>query len=322
MQILIVDDEIAILEHIEKLLAAEGHNVRSVLMQNQESVTQILTLLAGNKFDAAIVDIVMPVMDGVELAQRVRKLAPQTRIVVCERSLDIGPQMVRTGQADAVLFEPFELADLRDAVGSPESPRIAQSPSRHTDMGSSRILIADHEPPIASLVAGILTQDGYHTHTEQSSSDAIQNAGLFGPSLLIIDPVMPGLSGVEVATRISTQTKCKVLFLTTLASDNDFRELMRGLRQQGCDCEALPKPFSKEQLIEHVHRRVGQAVMVTESVKSSAGDPALTQETIETGSQSAHAAYIQKQGEYDALLNISTPNLYHCNAFRIMRLTT
>lgn len=184
-------------------------------------------------------------------------------------------------------------------------------------MPSPKILIADHEPLIASLVAGILTQDGYETRTEQSSSDAIQNAGTFGPSLLVIDPIMPGLSGVEVATRISRKTKCKVLFLTTLASDNDFREMVRGLRQQGCDCEALPKPFTKEQLVEHVHRRIGQAIIITDAVESSASQAASGQEVPQPGSRSEHPVYTQPQGEYGALLNLSTLNLYQSNAFRI-----
>jgi len=188
-------------------------------------------------------------------------------------------------------------------------------------MPSPKILIADHEPLIASLVAGILTQDGYETRTEQSSSDAIQNAGTFGPSLLVIDPIMPGLSGVEVAMRIARQTKCKVLFLTTLASDNDFREMVRGLRQQGCDCEALPKPFTKEQLVEHVHRRIGQAIIITDAAEASASNAASGQEALQPGSRSEHTVYTQQQGEYGALLNLSTPNLYQSNAFRITGLS-
>jgi len=112
-------------------------------------------------------------------------------------------------------------------------------------MSNARILIVDHELSIADLVSALLQQDGYETRIEQSSSGAIKVAASFHPQLLVIEPVMPALSGVETAIRISGEIKCKVLFLTSMAADQDFRELVRGLRQQGCDCDALPKPFSK-----------------------------------------------------------------------------
>ena len=183
-------------------------------------------------------------------------------------------------------------------------------------MPSLKILIADHEPVKASLVAGILKQNGYETRTEQSSSAALQNAAIFRPSLLVINPVMPGLSGVEVATRISTQTECKVLFLTTLASDNDFRELVRGLRQQGCDCEALPKPFAKEQLLEHVRRRIGTATIVTNASEPMETDRASSQAK-QSSSGSTHTTLRQALGDYEPLLKLSTLQLYQSNAFRI-----
>lgn len=184
-------------------------------------------------------------------------------------------------------------------------------------MPSPKILIADHEPLIASLVTGLLKQNGYETRTEQSSSGALQTAGLFGPCLLVIDPIMPGLSGVEAATRISHKTKCKVLFLTTLASDVDFREMLRGLREQGCDCEALPKPFSKEQLIEHVRRRIGTAIIITDAAESTASERAASQESGQTPASSAPPAHTREVGEYEPLLKLCSLNLYQSNAFRI-----
>ena len=68
------------------------------------------------------------------------------------------------------------------------------------------------------------------------SAEAIECAPIFRPELLVINPAMPSLSGVEAARQISRDTKCKVLFLSTLAKDPDFREMLRGLRQQGCQC--------------------------------------------------------------------------------------
>lgn len=126
MRILLVDDEIAILECLGKQLRAEGHDVSCVLMQDKEGARKVLDLLFADQFDAAVIDLIMPLMDGMEVAGWVRELAPKTRIIMCDRSTDFGPQMVRQGQADAFLLEPFEADEVREALASyPESNRGA-----------------------------------------------------------------------------------------------------------------------------------------------------------------------------------------------------
>src|SRR5271157_229389 len=115
------------------------------------------------------------------------------------------------------------------------------------------ILVADHEPLISKVVKAVLETDGYAVTVVDSSEQALKEGALLKPHLLIIEPVMPGISGVEVATRLSRETKCKVLFLTALADDSDFREMVRGLLRQGCDSGVLSKPFENQQLLDHVH---------------------------------------------------------------------
>jgi DNA-binding response OmpR family regulator len=121
------------------------------------------------------------------------------------------------------------------------------------------ILIADHNPPIAEVLRLILQRDGYEIRVEPSSARAIRSAGEFRPQLLIIDPVMPEITGVEAAKRISDQTRCKVLFLTTAAREDWFCRTLRQLREQGYDCESLSKPFEAEEMLSHVRRCLGTA---------------------------------------------------------------
>src|ERR1700747_1078953 len=96
------------------------------------------------------------------------------------------------------------------------------------------ILIADHNPPMSEFVKAILEKDGYAVTVVDSSEQALMQGALLKPRLLIIDPVMPRISGVEVAARLSRETNCKVLFLTVMADDADFREMVRGLSRQSC----------------------------------------------------------------------------------------
>jgi CheY-like chemotaxis protein len=116
MRILVSDDEPAIAHYLERLLLDEGHEVWASILDSHESAEGIVSLASLVHFDAAILDIVMPGMDGIELAQWVRLLSPRTKIIVCDRCTDFGPWMVRHGQADAFLLEPFESETVRKAL--------------------------------------------------------------------------------------------------------------------------------------------------------------------------------------------------------------
>ena len=124
-------------------------------------------------------------------------------------------------------------------------------------MTSHSILVADHDPAISDVLRVCLEAEGYGVTVVNSSEQALKQGTSLRPQLLLIDPVMPGISGVEVATRLSRETNCKVLFVTAFADDADFKEMVRGLLKQGCDAGILPKPFEKQQLLESVRRKIG-----------------------------------------------------------------
>ena len=124
----------------------------------------------------------------------------------------------------------------------------------------SRILVVHHEHLIGNLICKLLRQDGYEALMESSSADAIRTSANFAPQLLIIDPVMPEISGLDAAKHIFDQTHCKVLLVSSGASDRGFKEIVGDLRGEGCDCAALGLPFEKEDLLELVRTRIGEEV--------------------------------------------------------------
>ena len=135
----------------------------------------------------------------------------------------------------------------------------AGSHARSQSPQSGRILVVHHERVIAEVICKILAHQGYESRMECSSSEAIAKALEWMPQLLIIDPVMPGVSGVVAAKEICGQIECKVLLINAAAREPEFAEVVNNLRNNGCDCEAFPLPFEKEDLLEHVRQRVRPA---------------------------------------------------------------
>jgi CheY-like chemotaxis protein len=88
-----------------------------------------------------------------------------------------------------------------------------------------KVYVVGDEPVIASTLAAILSASGFQATAYTSAEDAIKAAECEGPSLLISDVVMPGMSGVDLAIHLkSLCPKCKVLLFSGQAATNDLLE--------------------------------------------------------------------------------------------------
>ena len=176
-------------------------------------------------------------------------------------------------------------------------------------MSKKPVLIADPDPSVLERVVMLLAVDGYAVRGAGTSQEAIDRAETQLPKLLIINPQMPGLSGFEVASQISRKVHCKVIFLTDLAKDPDFREALRGLRQQGCDCSAVNFPFEDDDFVAEVHREIGSPISDTE--KEANTSSSVTENVVPP------RRFRPAEGDYEALLEMVEPQLYDHNAFRL-----
>jgi two-component system cell cycle response regulator CpdR len=107
IRILLAEDDNSMREYLARALERVGYAVTSV-----DRGTAALALIETSTFDLLLTDIVMPEMDGIELAQRAATLAPNMRVMfitgfaaVALRSGAIQPQA-------KVLSKPFHLRDL------------------------------------------------------------------------------------------------------------------------------------------------------------------------------------------------------------------
>ena len=167
-------------------------------------------------------------------------------------------------------------------------------------MSKKPVLVADPDPSVLERVMMLLAADGYAVRGAGTSQEAIDRAETQLPKLLIINPQMPGLSGFEVASQISRKVRCKVIFLTELARDADFREALRGLRQQGLDCSAVNLSFEDDDFVGEVHREIGPPTSDTEKE----GKPS----NLATENEAPRHRFRPAEGNYEALLEMSNRN--------------
>jgi DNA-binding response OmpR family regulator len=113
-----------------------------------------------------------------------------------------------------------------------------------------RILVAEDDRDIADLISHYLRKQGWEPHVVSAGNDALAYAKRHAIDLVILDLMMPGLSGLEVCTALrgdKTTESLPIIMVTARAEETD--------RIVGLDIGAddyLAKPFSPNELVARV----------------------------------------------------------------------
>jgi two-component system cell cycle response regulator CpdR len=120
-KILLAEDDSSMRAYLTRALESSGYHVTAV-----DRGTAALPLLEAEGFDLLLTDIVMPEMDGIELAQKAALLAPDMRVMFITGFAAVALKAGKAAPSAKVLSKPFHL---RDLVG--EVDRLFQSEDQH-----------------------------------------------------------------------------------------------------------------------------------------------------------------------------------------------
>lgn len=123
-------------------------------------------------------------------------------------------------------------------------------------MGKQKIMIVEDEPKIAEMISAFLLAEGYETAVCQDGDKALQELTKFNPDLVVLDLMLPGMSGLEICKQIRQESNLPIIMLTAKAEEIDK---LLGL-ELGAD-DYITKPFSLRELlarIKAVLRRASQ----------------------------------------------------------------
>ena len=110
-----------------------------------------------------------------------------------------------------------------------------------------RILVVDDEPDIVALVAYHLAKAGYRVSTASDGREAIDVARRDRPSLVVLDLMLPELSGFDVLERLRADDATRDVGVLMLTARREEPDRIRGLAL-GAD-DYLTKPFSPQELV-------------------------------------------------------------------------
>ena len=115
---------------------------------------------------------------------------------------------------------------------------------------SARILIVEDEEPLSLLLRYNLETEGYEVETVARGDDADTRLRESTPDLVVLDWMLPGLSGIELCRRLRARPETKSLPIIMLTARGEESERVRGL-STGAD-DYIVKPFSVPELVARI----------------------------------------------------------------------
>ena len=121
-----------------------------------------------------------------------------------------------------------------------------------------RILVVDDEPGMTRMLRRNLESTGrYEVRTENSGDAALAAARDFHPDFILLDVMMPGVDGGEVAARLKEDkalANIPVVFLTAIVKQDETTPTGSNIG----GCEYLAKPVKTEDLVACIERHLGK----------------------------------------------------------------
>jgi DNA-binding response OmpR family regulator len=120
-----------------------------------------------------------------------------------------------------------------------------------------KVLAADDDPVILRLIEVNLSLEGFDVETAARGEDALAKAKDVGPQVIVLDVMMPGMTGWDVARQLradAATAHIPIVFLSARTQEEDRRQG----RELGV-AESVSKPFDPGDLVDTIRRLADRA---------------------------------------------------------------
>jgi CheY-like chemotaxis protein len=244
INVLVVDDN-----ETNRVILGRQLNSWGIIPVPKPSGQEALTMIRGGApFDVAILDIMMPEMDGVALAKEIRKYRKDLPLILLS---SVG-QKGKPELFEAVLNKPIKPAQLHrvllDTLEVQQSSEEAESLGLEASRSSMRILLAEDNVSNQRVTLEMLKKLGYRADAVANGAEAIQALERQHYDLVLMDVKMPVIGGIEATRMIRERwpdNGPKIIAITAYALHGDkMKCLAAGME------DYLGKPVQKEELAE------------------------------------------------------------------------
>ncbi len=228
-RILVVDDNQEFRQNVTDILELSDYEVAAA-----EDGPAALKLAGQSQFDLVLLDVRMPVMDGLEVFRRLREIAPETPVIMATAFAveDLIRDALREG-AFGALNKPLDFDRLFELIEQATGSGLV-------------VLVVDDDEQLCDNLADLLAERGYRVDVANDGDRAVQLARESGQDVMLIDLKLPPLNGLETYLAIRDFRPAVVAIIIT-----GYLAEMRQLARQATENNAyacLEKPLDIDQL--------------------------------------------------------------------------
>jgi PAS domain S-box-containing protein len=231
-RVLIVDDNASNREILVRQAESWGLRAHATELPSEA----LVWIRRGEEFDVAILDMQMPEMDGVTLAQEIRRHRDETQLpLVLLTSLGRLQESRATGTFSACLSKPARASHLYEAILASVShhPAGVSALDEPTEPGAARqasplrILVVEDNAVNQTLALLLLKKIGHQADVAGNGVEALAALGRRDYDVILMDVQMPEMDGLEATRRINAEwpadRRPRIVAMTAnaLASDRD-----------------------------------------------------------------------------------------------------
>jgi two-component system, NtrC family, sensor kinase len=193
--VLIVDDSLTVRMDLHEVFENDGFV--TILAATGAEARAAFT---GQQFEAAVLDVLLPDADGLELLRELRALPDHGQVVTVLLSTEVEVadrlEGLSTG-ADEYVGKPYDAGYVVARVRQLLNERAARPDDERV-----RVLVIDDSLTFREKLRGLLEAEGYVVLTASSGEDGLRVAADRRPQAMIVDGVMPGIDGATVIRRV------------------------------------------------------------------------------------------------------------------------
>ncbi len=230
LKILVVDDNEEFCQNLKDILELHDYEVATAY-----DGFKGLKLVKENGFDLVLMDVKMPVMDGVETYKKIKEVAANTPVIMMTAYTveDLIKEALQKG-AYGSLRKPLDFDELFSL--------IAQATGK-----GAMILLADDDKNICANMQEILSDRGYRVSVAYDGNIAVEKAEKNNFDIMLLDMKLPALNGLETYLAIR-EFRPKVVAIVITGYRQEMNKLIERALQKGV-YTCLEKPVDMDRVL-------------------------------------------------------------------------
>ena len=245
-RILVVDDEM-----VNRILLSTNLEEAGYTVQTASDGQQALKMLHTQPFDAVLLDLLMPEMDGFQTLERMRATsALQHMPVIVVSAADEMESVVRCIEMGATdyITKPFDPVLLRTRV---KASLAANRLHDQAQTYAGKMLVVDDNASSRTLLAASLEEQGYTVEMAENGRQALEMLHVQSFDVVLLDLLMPEMDGFQVLERMKADSALQHIPVIIISASDEIESVVRCIEMGAAD--HLPKPFDPVMLRARVN---------------------------------------------------------------------